>query len=78
MNKRIGLVLGISAMAFSAASLAKDSDAVNYFDPHSSFEIVLAAPSLDAGARLAKPASKAQVKPKSLASSGKSAVVAKN
>lgn len=71
-------IVAIGVVTFSTSILAKDNnnDSIDYFDPHSTFEIVLAAPILEAGAKKAAPNDSKRVKRKSLAGSSKDTLAA--
>lgn len=78
MKKLATTVVAIGVLTFSTSILAKDNnnDSIDYFDPHSTFEVVLTAPILEAGAKKAVPGDSKRVKRKSLAGSSKDTLAA--
>ena len=78
MKKFATAVVAIGVITFSSSVLAKDNkdDSIDYFDPHSTFEVVLTAPILEAGAKKAASGDSKRVKRKSLAGSSKNTLAA--
>ena len=75
MNKLALSLVCIGVLALPNVSSAKDNDAIDYFDPHSSFEVVLKAPPLESNPKKLKVSDKKQSKRKN---AGKSSLAANN